>query len=232
MKAVILAGGLGVRLNPLTKVFPKPLLPVGEKSILEITINRLSSFGFDDIIIATNYKTEMFENFKNSLKVKANIKISKEDKMLGTAGPLKLVKDELTEPFLVINGDILTDLDFKKLIENHKNKNASFTLVSKRISLPLHYGVVKHKDGRVMDLEEKPLVEEEINAGIYVLDPKVLEFIPDNESYHMTDLIKELIKNGYNVQKHTLTDYWLDIGMMKDYERANKDAKEGKLEWI
>lgn len=232
MKAIILAGGLGERLNPLTKVFPKPLLPVGEKSILEITINRLDSLGFDEIIIATNYKSEMFENFKNNLKVKATVRISKEDRLLGTAGPLKLVEAYLTDPFLVINGDILTNLNFKELMEFHKNKNASLTLVSKKISLPLQYGIIKHKDDKVISLEEKPAIEEEINAGIYVLDPRVLQFIPKGKSYHMTDLIKDLIKNGHNVQKHTLNDYWLDVGMLKDYEKANEDVKEGRLEWI
>ena len=142
------------------------------------------------------------------------------------AGPLLLLKDKLTEPFLVMNGDILTNLDFSKLISFHKLNHADFTLVSKRIEHPLHYGVIESKDNKVTDIKEKPVIESEINAGIYVLSPKVLDSIPQNKSFMMTDLIRELIKSRCIVLRYTLSDYWLDIGQMKDYKKAQKDVKK------
>jgi len=228
MKAVILAGGLGTRLRPLTQIIPKPLLPVGEKSLLEITILNLKRFGFDEVILATNYKSDLFESyFGDGSKFGIKVTYSKEKEPLGTAGPLLLVKDKLTEPFLVMNGDILTNLDFSKLIGFHKTNSADFTVVSKIIEHPLHYGVVKAEDSRVTAIEEKPVIESEINAGIYALSPVALSRIPENRFFTMTELIKSLISNRNKVLRYKLDDYWLDIGQMSDYKKAQDDIKQG-----
>ena len=230
MKAVILAGGLGTRLRPLTYIIPKPLLPVGERSVLEIIINKLRECGFDELIIATNYKPDMFENyFGDGSKFNIKITYSIEKKPLGTAGPLRLLKDKLNEPFLVIYGDILTSLDFRKLREFHVKNNADFTLVTKEMTFPISYGVIKSEGNLIKSIEEKPEMTTQINTGIYFINPGVIDDIP-NSFFHMTDLTKKLINQKKRVMKYELEDYWLDIGQMQDYEKAQKDVKEGTFE--
>ena len=227
MKVVILAGGLGIRLRPLTYIIPKPLLPLGEKSLLEISIGKLRDCGFDDIIIATNYKSSMFGTyFGDGSKFKVKITYSEEKEPLGTAGPLKLSREHLQEPFLVIYGDILTSLDFQKLKEFHVKNKSDFTLVTKEAHLPVRYGIVESDGNMIKSIEEKPDIKNQINAGIYFLSPSVIDEIPDG-FFHMTDLAKKLIKQGKRVMKYQLDDYWLDIGQMQDYEKAKKDVEEG-----
>ena len=227
MKTVILAGGLGTRLRPLTQVIPKPLLPIGEQSILEITITRLRASGFREIIMATNYKSHLFENyFGDGSGWGVKISYSLETRKLGTAGPLKLVEKELKTPFLVINGDILTNFDFRKLKAFHVKNGAGLTVVTKVMETPLHYGVVKCRGSRVIKLEEKPVIYSEINAGIYFGSPEILGHIPKNRFYNMTDLIKTLIIKGKKVLKYELQDYWLDIGQIQDYRKAQEDIKK------
>ena len=231
MKAVIMAGGLGVRLRPLTAVIPKPLLPLGEKSILEIQIDKLKSHGFTEVILATNYKSQLFDAYFRDANLGVKVSIKKEDKPLGTAGPLKLLEGELIEPFLVINGDILTNLDFTALRQFHFSKKAELTIVSKRIQTPLQYGVVESHGDRVLDLKEKPNIISEILAGIYYLNPSVLDVISLNTPLGMPELIKALIKQGRPVFKYILKDYWLDIGMMENYEQAQQDLQRGILHY-
>ena len=231
MKAVIMAGGLGMRLRPLTTVIPKPLLPLGEKSILEIQIDKLKSYGFTEVIIATNYKSQLFEAYFRDANMGIKVSITKEDKPLGTAGPLKLLEGELTEPFLVINGDILTNLDFTALREFHVSKKSELTIVSKRMQTPLQYGVVESRGDRVLDLKEKPNIISEILAGIYYVNPSVLDSIPPGTSIGMPELIKTLIKQKRPVFKYILKDYWLDIGLMENYEQAQQDLQSGILHY-
>lgn len=229
MKAVIMAGGLGKRLEPFTKIIPKPLLPIGEKSILELIIQRLKSFGCDEVIIATNYKSELFEKYLDPSELGLKITFSKENEPLGTGGPLKLVRDKLTEPFIVMNGDILTTIDFNKLKETHSKSGAQLTVCSKEIEMPLHYGVLDSKDGIIVDsVREKPSIKAEINAGIYMVNPEAVDKMPDG-FYNMTDLIRDLLANKEIVAKHTIQEYWLDIGHISTYEKAQEDAQNGLL---
>lgn len=226
MKAVLMAGGVGTRLRPLTQILPKPLLPVGERSVLEIIFEKLRSRGFDDIIIATNYKSHLFESyFGDGSRFGVRITYSREREKLGTAGPLLLVKDKLREPFLVMNGDILTNLDFAALRNFHVENKAVFTAVTKKMSVPCDYGVVESKGDRVVGLKEKPVFETEILAGIYFLDPGVLALIPEGRAFDMPDLIRAAVDSGKKVLKYPLDAYWLDIGRMSDYEKANEDAR-------
>ena len=232
MKIVIMAGGLGLRLRPFTHILPKPLLPLGEESIIEIMIKKFKSQGFNEFIIATNYKPDIFENcLGDGSKLGVSIIYSREEKPLGTAGPLSLIKTHLTEPFIVINGDILTSLDFNKFIEHHKKNNALLTLTTKQVTTPLHYGVVDVEGHKVKSLKEKPKLSSKILAGIYCIDPKIFEFLPHNESVLMTDIIVSLIEKGENIVDYSLDeDYWLDIGQMGHYKQAQKDFKNGVIE--
>ncbi len=228
---MIMAGGLGTRLKPFTHIIPKPLLPVGEKSVLELTIQKLKEQGFAEIILAVNYKSDLFESyFGDGSKFGVKISYSKEQKRLGTAGPMLLARDRLKAPFLVLNGDILTNMDFNELRRFHLEKAADFTLVTKRIQLPLHYGVVEKQGDRILNIKEKPVVESEISAGIYYVNPGILDLIPPDEKFDMTDLMKKLIASEKMVAAYVLEDYWLDIGQMSDYEKAQEDFKDGLIQ--
>lgn len=227
MKAVILSGGLGSRLKPFTEVIPKPLLPIGEKAVLEIQIERLKSYGFDEIILATNYKSAYIESFfGDGSRYGVKLIISKEESPLGTAGPLSLLKDRLSEPFLVMNGDILTLLDFGKLYEFAIKQQLPLTLGIKKEILPFAFGNIFFDGDYVTDIQEKPNFELFVLAGIYVMTPEVFQYIPDNTAYGMDKLIKRLLAEDIKVPKYEIKEYWLDIGRINDYETAQDVYKE------
>lgn len=230
MKAVIMAGGLGSRLKPFTQIIPKPLLPVGEKSVLEVTIQKLKEQGFTEVTLAVHYRSDLFESyFGDGSKFGLDISYSKEETRLGTAGPLALVKPRPGEPFLVLNGDILTNMNFIRLKDFHVDNKADFTLVTKMLQLPLHYGVVEKKGNRILHIEEKPIVESEISAGIYFVNPDVVDLIPTDRVFDMTDLMKKIISQKMNILAYPLEEYWLDIGQMSDYEQAQEDFESGLI---
>lgn len=227
MKAVILAGGLGTRLKPFTEVIPKPLLPIGEKSVLEIQIERLKKFGFDEIFLATNYKSDYIENFfGDGSRYGVKLKISKEKKPLGTAGPLLLLKDELKEPFLVMNGDILSLIDFYELYEHAKLIDSLLTISIKKEILPFAFGNIHFKGDYVVDIQEKPNIITYILAGIYVMKPEIFKLFPDNEYFGMDTLMKKMLKKKMPISKYELNEYWLDIGRLNDYEKAQEIYNE------
>lgn len=224
MKAVILAGGLGSRLKPFTEVIPKPLLPVGEKSILEIQISRLKKYGFDQIFLATNYKSEYIGNyFGDGSRYGVRLVVSKEDKPLGTAGPLLLLKKELTEPFIVMNGDILSLIDFGELFEFARSQPSMLTISIKKEITPFAFGNIFFNGDVVTDIEEKPDIIMYILAGIYVMKPEILELFPKDTYFGMDQLIKKMLNEKRVVTKYDLKDYWLDIGRLNDYEKAQED---------
>lgn len=227
MKAVIMAGGLGQRLKPLTMVIPKPLLPIGESSVLEILVTQLRDCGFKELFVALNYQSSLFEAFLSSDKWNMKIVCSKEEIPLGTAGPIKLFKEYLTEPFLVINGDILTNLDFRKLRKFHGDQKVVMSVVTKVITIPLRYGIVQSVDDKIVSIQEKPDISSDIIAGIYFCDPRITEFIPDNKSFSMIELLHGLMKHNEPMAQFHLHDYWLDIGNMEDYEKAQDLYSEG-----
>lgn len=221
MKAVILAGGLGTRLKPFTRAIPKPLLPVGEKAVMEIQIELLRKYGFTDIFVATNYKSNYIENFfKDGSRYGVNLYISKERKRLGTAGPLKLIEKELTEPFIVMNGDILTSANLKKMYKFAVNTDTLLTIAIKKEITPFAFGNITFKGDYVMNIEEKPDLTFFILAGIYVMKPEILRLIPSNKYYGMDQLIQYLLKKKISITKYEIKEYWLDIGRLSDYEKA------------
>ena len=226
MQAVILAGGLGTRLKPFTKVFPKPMLPVGDRSIMEIQISQLHKYGIKDVTIATNYKSHLIESyFGDGTRFGIKLYYSLEKKKLGTCGPLSLLKDRLTKPFFVINGDVLTNLNFQKVAQFHRKMGGLLTVVSKDVTFPLSYGNLISAGDRIVRIDEKPDISVEIVTGIYMMSPKIFSYIPYNEYFGMDNLIENLLAKQIPVYRYKTDDYWLDIGRMDNYEQAQKDYK-------
>jgi NDP-mannose synthase len=227
MKAVILAGGLGTRLKPFTQVIPKPLLPVGEKAVLEVQIERLKEHGFDEIILATNYRSEYIENFfGDGSKYGVSLRISKETKPLGTVGPLTLIKDELSSPFLVMNGDILTLLNFSKLYEFALSNPSDLVVAISEYITPFDFGNIFYDGDFVTGVEEKKDIVSKIIAGIYIMKPGIFDLIPDNTYFGMDSLIQTMLDKKIPVAKYEMTEYWLDIGRVDDYYVAQEKIKE------
>jgi NDP-mannose synthase len=230
MKAVILAGGLGTRLRPFTETIPKPLLPIGEKAVLEIQISRLKKHGFDEVFLATNHMADYLERFVgDGSHYGVQLTLSRELKPLGTVGPLTLLRDKLTEPFVVMNGDILSLIDFTDFYQFALRHNAWMTLAIHQHITPYAFGDIFFKGDRVTGIEEKPKIIKYILAGIYVLRPEILQLIPDATYFGMDLLIKEMLRRNLPVMKYDLREYWLDIGQPGDYQQAQTDAKEGKF---
>lgn len=227
MKVVILAGGLGTRLKPFTEVIPKPLLPIGEKSVLEIQIERLKQFGFDEIFLATNYMSDYIENFfGDGSRYGVKLVVSKENEPLGTAGPIKLLKDYIDDNFLVMNGDILSLIDFNKFYNFAKQKDTILSVALKKEILPFAFGNIFFDGDFVTEIQEKPNIITYILSGIYVMKPEIMEFIPDNQNFGIDQLIKNFLKINIPISKYEMSEYWLDIGRISDYEKAQDEFKK------
>ena len=228
MKAVILAGGKGTRLKPYTTVFPKPLMPIGDKPILEIVVRQLKSHGVDEVLMAVGHLAELIMAFFNDgSKYGIKIKYSREDQPLGTAGPLALMKEDLYETFLMMNGDVLSTIDYSDLVNYHKRNESVATIALKKRDVKIDFGIVELDDSNTMkDYIEKPTIDYLVSMGVYVFDPKVLEYIIPNEYFDFPDLIRKLISNGETVKGYVYDGYWLDIGRPDDYERANREIEK------
>ena len=221
MKAVILAGGLGERLKPFTQVIPKPLLPVGESSVLEIQLQTLKIHGVDEVFIATNYKSKFVEAFlSDHSKYGMQISFSKEKKPLGTCGPLVLLKDRLTEPFFLMNGDILTNLNFERAYKFALEMDTNLVVITTEITTPFNFGKVRSEDNYLIDIEEKPDFILEVLAGIYIMKPPIFKFIPEDTYYGMDSLIKDMLAEHMKIGTYQMHEYWLDIGRIEDYQTA------------
>ncbi len=221
-KVILMAGGLGTRLQPLTNDIPKPLLKVGSTPILETIIRNFSKNGFKDIIISVNYKSEMIKDyFGDGSKFGVTISYIDENKRMGTAGALSLLQDKPNESFFVMNGDLLTNVDFSKLLDFHSLGNADATMAVREYDFQVPYGVVQTKGDKVIDIVEKPIHKFFVNAGIYLLSPKVLEYIPKDEFYDMPSLFEKLIEENRVTLSFPIHEYWLDIGRISDFEKAN-----------
>ncbi len=228
MKAVILAGGLGSRLRPFSEVIPKPLLPLGERAVTEVQIQQLREAGCTDIYLATNYMSDFIEAFLgNGEKYGVRLHFSREEKPLGTCGPLALLKNELTEPFVMLNGDVLTKLDFRALSEFGNHHDSLLTVGTKIITTPFRFGKLTiDSSDFIVGIEEKPEFNVEIVAGIYFIKPGIFQFIPDGEYFGMDSLIKAMLEQHSPIARYLITDYWLDIGQVEDYSTARKEYEE------
>jgi NDP-mannose synthase len=223
-KAVILAGGLGTRLKPFTDVMPKPLLPIGEKAVLEIQIENLKKHGVDEVFLATNYKSDYIENFfGDGARYGVKLHISREEKPLGTVGPVKLLKDHLSDNFIVMNGDILSSIDYSKFFDFANSMDCVLNVSVKKMVTPFAFGNITFDGDYVLDIQEKPDIVTYILAGIYIMSPKVFDIIPDDEYFGMDTLIKNMIASKMKIAKYELEEYWLDIGRVDDYQKAQNE---------
>lgn len=225
MKAVILAGGQGRRLSPFTNLFPKPMMPIGTTPILEILILQLKKHGFIEFILATGYLEEIIRSyFRDGEEWGVNIRYSKEDSPLGTAGPLDLLRDQLTETFLLINGDIATDLDFYRFRSCHAKEGNTATIGLTKRSVNIDFGVVRlAPTNDFLAWEEKPTVHYLVSAGIYLFEPEALDSLPRNTLFNLPDFVEALHRDNHQVRGFIHEGYWLDIGRPEDYERACRD---------
>lgn len=224
LQAVIMAGGAGSRLHPLTASTPKPMLHVGDRPLMQILIEQMRDAGIRQVSIATHHNSEKItDHFGDGREFGVELNYVAEDRPLGTAGALGLMATP-QETTLVINGDILTQVDFRAMLSYHRSYAADVTVAVRQYDLQLPYGVVECEEAMVRRLREKPKVSFLINAGIYLLEPSVYAYIPSGERYDMTTLLERLIAEGRPVVSFPLREYWLDIGQIDDYHRAQKDV--------
>jgi dTDP-glucose pyrophosphorylase len=224
---VIMAGGVGARLRPLTDDLPKPLLEVGGKPILETILENFVSFGFRSFFISVNYKSEMIENFcGDGCKWGIEIQYLRENKKMGTAGALSLLPTKPGKPLIIINADVLTNVNIQQLLDFHVEHKAAATMCVQDYHFEVPYGVININQHRIMGLDEKPVHRFFVNAGIYVLDPAVLDVIPTQESFDMTELFTRLIEQGFETVAFPIREYWMDIGRVEDYKKAKGEYLE------
>ena len=226
-RAVILAGGRGTRLRPYTTILPKPLMPVGDRPILDIVIRQLARAQFERVTIATGYLAELIEAFfGDGSRHGIPIDYFREDEPLGTVGALSLI-DGLDEHFLVMNGDVLTDLDYRELLDGHRAGGQAATIAAHRREVQISLGVMHFDDGddanRVTDYSEKPTLDYEVSMGVYCFAPRALELIEPGERLDFPDLVLRLIAAGESVKAWRSDKYWLDIGRHDDYEQAQDE---------
>jgi dTDP-glucose pyrophosphorylase len=221
-KVVLMVGGLGTRLRPLTENTPKPMLNVGDKPILQTIVKSFVDSGFTNITMCLGYKSNVIQDyFQDGSAFGASIDYIVEEKRMGTAGALTLVKKKPNKPFFVMNGDLLTNINFEKMLDFHESSNSKATMCVREYDIEVPYGVVNLNNEKIISIEEKPIHRFFVNAGIYLLEPECISLIPSNEFYDMPSLFEELILDNKKTISFPLKEYWLDIGKIADYEKAN-----------
>lgn len=232
-RAVILAGGKGTRLRPYTVVLPKPLMPIGDYPILEVIVKQLAYHGFTHITLAVNHQAEIIKAFfQDGAKWGIKIDYSLEDKPLSTMAPLRLIKD-LPENFLVMNGDILTDLSFSDFYEEHVNRNNIFTISSHVREQKIDYGVLETDiDGYLSGFMEKPKSQYLVSMGVYMASRRIMDFIPEGKSYGFDNLMHDLLGAGKPAAVRSFDGYWLDIGRPDDYLQAIEEFEQMKTRFL
>ena len=229
LQAVIMAGGFGTRLHPLTQDLPKPMLPVGDRPLMELIVEQLRHAGIRRVNVTTHYMSDkIIEHFGDGHDFGVELNYVTEEQPLGTAGALGLMQVP-DEPLLVINGDILTRMDFRAMLDYHRKYDADLTVGVRKYDLQIPYGVVECQGPRVRQVREKPMLRFFVNAGIYLLEPSVHRYIPNGQRFDMTDLIQRLIEEECSVVSFPIVEYWLDIGQLVDYEQAQKDVKDRRF---
>lgn len=224
-KVVLMVGGLGTRLRPLTEDTPKPMLKVGDKPILETIVLNFRKYGFINIVMCVNYKSNVIEDyFGDGSKFDVNIEYVYEDDRMGTAGALSLLQEKPSETFFVMNGDLLTNINFEHLLNHHIENNSFATMCLRKYEYDIPYGVVDiDEESKIKSIKEKPKYSYFLNAGIYLVEPEVLDYIPKNEFFDMPSLFDIMLNNDKVCSSYTIKEYWLDIGRLSDYEKANHE---------
>src|SRR2546421_9307642 len=237
MKAVVMAGGEGTRLRPLTSTQPKPMVPIAGKPCMEHILDLLRKHGFDEVVVTVVFLRQAIRSYLgNGEPLGMKIEYSVEESPLGTAGSVGLAREKLDEPFLVISGDALCDVDLTQLVEAHREKGADVTIGLKSVDNPLEFGiVVTDEDGRVERFLEKPswgqVFSDTINTGIYVLEPEVLKHIPQDRPYDFSkELFPLLLEMGRPLYGHVFDGYWQDIGNLDQFRQANFDALDERVQ--
>ncbi|MGH9515366.1 MAG: sugar phosphate nucleotidyltransferase [Terriglobales bacterium] len=232
-RAVILAGGKGTRLRPLTAVFPKPLVPLGTKSVVEILLRRLAASGLTDITICTGYLSELIQAVcGDGSKFGLRIEYVNEEEPLGTAGPLSLIPN-LTDPFIVMNGDLLTTLDFRRMIDFHRGERADFTLGLFPREVKIDFGVIElNGNGQFNGYKEKPTYNFEVSMGVNVLGLSVMKHLKDAQPLDLPDLVLKVHRSGGRVACYRQSCRWLDIGRMDDYAQAQEEFADNEAEFL
>ena len=226
-RVILMVGGLGTRLRPLTQDMPKPMLKVGNKPILQTIVEKFAEYGFVNITMCVHFNASIIRDyFGDGKEFGVNIDYVLEEKRMGTAGALSLLKERPSEPFFVMNGDLLTNVNFEHIFNYHMLNKATATMCVREYDYEVPYGVVKMNDNKIIEIAEKPVQKFFVSAGIYMLSPEILDLIPKNEFYDMPALFEKLIKLSKNVISFPIREYWLDIGRMEEYQRANEEYKE------
>lgn len=226
-QVILMVGGLGTRLKPLTDSTPKPMLNVGGKPILQTIVEKFAAHGFINIVMCVNYKSHIIqEHFGDGSAFGVNIEYILEDKRMGTAGALSLLKNRPTSSFFVMNGDLLTNINFQHLLDFHQNNSAMATMCVREYDFQVPYGVVNLEAEKILSIDEKPIHSFFVSAGIYLLNEKCIDLIPENKFYDMPTLFEKLIEENKNIISFPLREYWLDIGRLDEYEKANNDYHE------
>jgi dTDP-glucose pyrophosphorylase len=224
LPVVIMAGGEGVRLHPFTKILPKPLMPIGDKPVIEVIVDRFFGFGCTDFYLSLNYKSNLikayFSDFDHSYKINYIL----ENKPLGTAGSLHLLKNRIKKTFFVSNCDVLIEADYVDILKFHNERKNKITLVSSMKNFKIPYGVCEIQNGGTLrNIQEKPEYDFLVNTGMYVLEPAVFQDIPRGQVYHMTDLINDYLKKGESVGVYPVSDKaWLDMGQFEALQETLK----------
>lgn len=219
---VLMAGGLGSRLRPLTDDVPKPLLKIGNKPLLEIILENFIEQGFRKFYFSVNYRADMVEShFQEGTHWDAEIRYLRETERMGTAGPLSLLQDRITHPVIIMNADLLTKLNFRQLLDFHHEHHAKATMCVREYDFQVPYGVVRIDNTRITAIDEKPVQRFFVNAGIYVLDPEVFSLIPSDSYFDMPDLFNRIIERKLDTAVFPIREYWMDIGRLEDFQRAN-----------
>jgi dTDP-glucose pyrophosphorylase len=221
---IVMAGGIGSRLASLTRETPKPMLMVGSRPLLETIIRAYADHGFRRFYVAVNYKAEQIEtHFGDGSGFGVEIQYLRERQRLGTAGALSLLPKRPSAPFVVTNADLLTQEDYGAMVDAHISSGADATMAVRNYEMQVPFGVVRTVDGRIETIEEKPVQRFTVSAGMYVLSPSVLDLVPTDCHFDMTSLFEAIVKSGLRTRCHHIDGYWLDIGRLPDYERANLD---------
>jgi dTDP-glucose pyrophosphorylase len=221
---ILMVGGLGARLRPLTNNTPKPMLNVGDKPLLQTILKGFVNSGFTNITMCLGYKANLIQDyFQDGSDFGASINYVIEEKRMGTAGALTLLKKGQNKPFFVMNGDLLTNINFEKMLDFHKLNNSKATMGVSEYDVKVPYGVVNLNNETIVSIEEKPVHSFFINTGLYILEPECIDLIPNDEFYDMPSLFEKLIKNNKKTISFPLKEYWLDIGRVVDYEKANRE---------
>lgn len=232
MRAVILAGGKGTRLLPYTTVLPKPLMPIGDMPILEVVIRQIKRYGFTEVTLAVGHLAELLEAFfGDGRKFGVRIDYCLEDEPLGTAGPISLIKN-LTDTFLVMNGDVLTTLDYSDLLCFHRIQKGIATIATFKRNVKIDFGVIEKGDSQEINgYVEKPVLEYLVSMGVYIFEPAVLKYIKHGQHLDFPDLVKTLLANQERVVAYPFDGYWLDIGRHDDYTRAVEEFEKRRKEF-